>query len=101
MMPSKGIDLNALTDQYSDALIMYEGGVFLGHVNTTTVTREIDGSEAIELTIQTRDLLTLDPSRATSDVAIGVLRKLRRKAIEHEDKESENLISGALTLLEL
>ncbi len=100
-MPNKGIDLNALIGTYGDTLVIYNGGVFCGHTTGFTTKNEKEVPREIELTIKTYDYLALDPRSSTSDIAIGVLRKLLKKSVEHEDKESEELISGALTLLEL
>lgn len=100
-MPNKGIDLNALRDFHNDVLVIYRGGIFAGRTKSIKVTGEIDGPNTIEHTTLTNNMLALGTGQATSDVAISALRKLLKKAIEHKDKESENLISGALTLLEL
>ena len=97
----KGIDLNALRDFHNDVLVIYGGGVFVGRPKSVNVNVSSHGSKMIEYTILTNDMLALSTGQATSDVAISVLRKLLKKAVEHKDKESEELISGALTLLEL
>ena len=97
----KGIDLNALRDFHNDVLVIYGGGVFLGRTKSVNVIENIDASMTIEHTTVSHDTLALSTGQATSDVAISVLRKLLKKAVEHKDKESEELISGALTLLEL
>lgn len=102
-MPNKGIDLDALTNLHNDVIVVYRGGVFAGHVSTvqSTMGQDALGPEKMEFTIQTFNVLALDLRRPTYNIAIGALRALLKKAREHEDKESENLISGALVLLEL